>query len=755
MPIGKYASLPNLLHIGYEEALRIMGIRPESGPVSLFMNWANEIPADQLQTIHIRDWHDANDPKQQEHLRQFGNHCLKNTPGAEFVYTVKGDDTIIDSTGLNDFIGPELMQVLSEYKDQQVRIGIIGVWTEAKVFFLAYDIATRFPNFTVAVCSALTASSSLHNHYNSLDQLRRILNIHVYDSIGEFTNFLTRSTQGIEIEAPGENSLPEIQFDGEVNLRSTDLNLIRYVFRNSRMVSLRVLDGGFSGNIVLSAVGRDLNGHMEAQHVLKIGNQELIGRERRSFEKIEQVLGNNAPRITEFADSLGRGILKYRYASMGKGESKSFQKLFTSGIPIAKIHQYLETIFTDQLNRFYTASTFERLNFFEYYGFLSASLEQIRKNIGAITHSSPDATELELLTEIRCPNPLEFYRTALPKLNQRSTSYAHMAYVHGDLNGANIIVDAQENVWIIDFFHTHRGHILKDLIKLENDLLYIYTPIHNRNDFEEAIQLSKVLFSTSDLAAPLPPASEVALNSPVFIRTYETIRILRSYYAHLVKMDRNPTQLFIGQIRYAMHTLSFDESSDLQKKWALYNAGHFCEIVRKRLAETGALKISFINDPRGHNNQLGITILPGRKDYSRNLEEDLKEISSAGIDVIVPLLTLDEMERYGVPELLASYEKYHFVVRHFAINDQKIPGTDELNTLLEFLNGQINQGKKILLHCVGGLGRSGLVAACYLKSKGLTSEEAIKAIREIRTSRAIETKEQENFVHHYNYLLNY
>ena len=32
-----------------------------------------------------------------------------------------------------------------------------------------------------------------------------------------------------------------------------------------------------------------------------------------------------------------------------------------------------------------------------------------------------------------------------------------MAWVHGDLNGANIILDAQGNVWLIDFFHTGPG----------------------------------------------------------------------------------------------------------------------------------------------------------------------------------------------------------------------------------------------------------------------------------------------------------
>jgi len=33
MPIGKYDNLPNLLHVGYEESIRLMGLIPKEGPV--------------------------------------------------------------------------------------------------------------------------------------------------------------------------------------------------------------------------------------------------------------------------------------------------------------------------------------------------------------------------------------------------------------------------------------------------------------------------------------------------------------------------------------------------------------------------------------------------------------------------------------------------------------------------------------------------------------------------------------------------
>ncbi len=746
-PVGKYDHLPNLLHIGYEESTRLMGLIPEEGPISVFMNWASLQVKRNFKIVHIRDWHDPSDENQKKHLQQFGDHCIIDTPGADFIFKLKKSHIIINSVGLNDFIDTPLVEFLNAHKGEKVRIGIIGVWTEAKVFFLAYDILTRYPSFEVAVCSALTASSSIYNHYFSLDQLKKILNVHVYNSIGEFTNYLSWNKQGLELSLKDNNGFPDIIMEKGIQLSEIDYKLMKYVFRGSRSVSLKILDGGFSGNLVFGSESIDLNGHSEAPNVIKIGNQESVGKERMSFEKIEPVLGNNAPRITDFADNKGRGIIKYRYASMGKEASFSFQRKFTEGTSLTKIEQYLDAIFKDELGKFYVASTYEKINLFEYYGFNTTNIEGVKKNIENVYQKSADAYELEFENGIKFPNPYFFYKKTLPHIKNKLNNYSFISFVHGDLNGANILIDQQENVWIIDFFHSHRGHVLKDVVKLENDLLYIYTKIKNQNEFLEALKISEILFATKDLAKPLPPVEETDIKMPAFKRTYKTLRILRSFYPDLIKFDRNPTQLFIAQLRYSMHTLSFEESDEWQKKWALYNSGIFSQIIFMRIKESGPLRINFIPKDAMNQHLLGLTILPGRKDFSRDLLEDIKELKKENIDVVIPLITHDEMDDYDVPNLIKLYRKNKIEVRELPILDQKVPSIKQVKELMQYMDTKFAEGKNILIHCVGGLGRSGLIAACYLKHLGYTSEEAIHLVRRVRTSRAIETREQEKFVH--------
>src|SRR3974377_558186 len=84
-PIGPHDPLPNLLHVGYAESNRLLGPHPASGPLAQLIDWARALSSDEIDIIHIRDWHDPDDPGQREHLERFGAHCIKGTRGAQLV----------------------------------------------------------------------------------------------------------------------------------------------------------------------------------------------------------------------------------------------------------------------------------------------------------------------------------------------------------------------------------------------------------------------------------------------------------------------------------------------------------------------------------------------------------------------------------------------------------------------------------------------------------------------------------------------
>jgi protein-tyrosine phosphatase len=676
--------------------------------------------------------------------------------------------SIVDATTLNDFHDTSLAQVLEPHRPsdgERVKVGIVGVWTEAKVSFLAYELLTRYPMFDIGVCSALCASSSRAEHYHALEQLSRILGVALFSSVGEFSDWLLHDR--LELPLPGVDArAPRLVLQGherctsaEELLEAEEQKLVRYLFRDCQRVDLQVLDGGFSGNRVMGATGIDRHGHQQVPHVVKIGPQGSIGRERAHFERIESVLGNAAPQIADFADFTRLGALKYRYASMGGGFSTTFQKQYQSGVEFGQLERVLRMVFERQLGRLYAAARRERCNLLEHYGFdarwAPSVAERVRQLTGGLSEdalvfplrSRGDGTADTAGPTTTLYDLRRFYSDRLAHFPQDAREAAYFSFIHGDLNGANIIVDRQQNVWLIDFFHTRRAHVLMDLIKLENDVLYIMTPLDDDDAFAKAMLLTDSLLEVSDLAAKLP--ERCVVGGEAFERAWSVVRLLRSFYPDLIQSDRSALQLLIGQLRYAVHTQSFDECNERQKRWALYTSCRAAELIDEYYTRDDQLRVDWLPLEYTREGRVGLTILPGRRDMRRDLSRDLDVLEALQASHILCLLSDDEMNDYGVPGAVQAYEQRGFAVHQLPIRDQSVSTIEEMRQAVEWMKQAIARGASVVIHCAGGLGRSGIAAAAYLKECGLDAQRAIEVVRQTRSERAIETSAQEQFVADY------
>lgn len=85
---------------------------------------------------------------------------------------------------------------------------------------------------------------------------------------------------------------------------------------------------------------------------------------------------------------------------------------------------------------------------------------------------------------------------------------------------------------------------------------------------------------------------------------------------------------------------------------------------------------------------------------------------------------------------------------HLPIADYSAPGEEfELGwkEVSPAVHGALDAGGSVLIHCRGGLGRSGLVAALVLLERGFAPGDAIRAVRHARQG-AIETKKQKSWI---------
>ncbi|KAF7710748.1 cyclin-dependent kinase inhibitor 3 isoform X1 [Silurus meridionalis] len=150
---------------------------------------------------------------------------------------------------------------------------------------------------------------------------------------------------------------------------------------------------------------------------------------------------------------------------------------------------------------------------------------------------------------------------------------------------------------------------------------------------------------------------------------------------------------------------------------------------------------------------LGICSLPGcrYKDIRRNLEKDIGELRVQGIQDVFVLCERAELVRYRVPCLLESYTRSGLNVHHLPFPDGGVPEMPQCARILDELQHCLHTQRRTVIHCYGGLGRSGLITACLLLhlSSTMTPTKAIEILRELRGRGAIQTVKQYNFLHEF------
>ncbi|NXP26486.1 CDKN3 inhibitor, partial [Scytalopus superciliaris] len=166
------------------------------------------------------------------------------------------------------------------------------------------------------------------------------------------------------------------------------------------------------------------------------------------------------------------------------------------------------------------------------------------------------------------------------------------------------------------------------------------------------------------------------------------------------------------------------------------------------------LHISWLSlSPLCSSEVLGLCSLPGCKfkDVRRNLQKDVGELKNCGIQDIFVLCTRGELFKYRVPNLIDTYQQHGMSVHHYPIPDGNTPDIATCCKILEELRSCLENNRKTLIHCYGGLGRSCLVAACLLLqlSDTLAPQQVIESLRNLRGSGAIQTIKQYNYLHEF------
>lgn len=169
-----------------------------------------------------------------------------------------------------------------------------------------------------------------------------------------------------------------------------------------------------------------------------------------------------------------------------------------------------------------------------------------------------------------------------------------------------------------------------------------------------------------------------------------------------------------------------------------------------RTSHTHPLQIAEVRASESHG-RIGITFCPGKCDlfahtgaWERDLGIDLDTIAAWGAKLVLTLVEPAELRELKVPLLGHEVKQRGIEWRHLPIADYSVPTQkfeEEWKTQGREIREMLRNGDDIIVHCKGGLGRAGMIAARLLAELGMDPEEAIHAVRRARKG-AIETPSQ-------------
>ncbi|WP_228276440.1 ADP-ribosylglycohydrolase family protein [Dechloromonas sp. H13] len=173
----------------------------------------------------------------------------------------------------------------------------------------------------------------------------------------------------------------------------------------------------------------------------------------------------------------------------------------------------------------------------------------------------------------------------------------------------------------------------------------------------------------------------------------------------------------------------------------------------KQTSQTDTLRIDSIQ-VNSLGGKIGMTLCPGKQvissvsgEWARDLDADLAVIGEWGATALLSLIEPHEFENLGVARMKQGLPAgiTHYIL---PIVDGAVPsGTWERAwaNIGPQVRERLALGERIVIHCRGGLGRTGMVAARLLVEFGEVPATAMRRVRAARPG-AIENRRQEEYV---------
>ena len=135
---------------------------------------------------------------------------------------------------------------------------------------------------------------------------------------------------------------------------------------------------------------------------------------------------------------------------------------------------------------------------------------------------------------------------------------------------------------------------------------------------------------------------------------------------------------------------------------------------------------------------LAISPMPGR---TRHYYADWQRLIAWNPSLVISMTQQEELDRKGAGTLGQDLCNEGVDWLHVPVADFGVPATMNWNDLRDRVLADLDRGGRVLVHCFGGCGRSGMMVLRLMIAAGEDADAALSRLRKVRPC-AVETDAQ-------------
>ncbi len=351
-------------------------------------------------------------------------------------------------------------------------------------------------------------------------------------------------------------------------------DLLCRLFHKAQSLIIKPLTAGHGGSGVLRVQPFYPSGSGQ-EVVVKFGDYRKIDLEYQNFKKYIQpfVGGARATSVLDLRRTKSLGGIVYSFLGATSDHLQSFESYYSqAAVPEIKAvldHLFFQTCGTWYANPGQNQPHNLTQEYLEQLGYQVQHLEKIvAERLKSVQLKEKQKLHFNDLSIAR-----DFTDPIRAGADQNYVVPTYLVTNHGDFNEANILVDENGKSWLIDFEVTGRGHILRDVVKLDS-VLRFQALKEDHATLEERLAMEEALCSIRKFSQIGELTNNFSTDNQSVAKTFAIATHLMSIAGKLT--SQNPgddmNEYYIGLFYHALNTIRFYQLSKLQRQHALLSA---------------------------------------------------------------------------------------------------------------------------------------------------------------------------------------